>query len=208
LKTPRTGLFITFEGGEGSGKSTHIKKLADFLRRKSYSVILLREPGSTRISEKIRKVLLDKEHKKMDEVTELFLYLASRNQLLVEKIKPALAKGKIVLCDRFHDATWVYQGHAGGVNTGLIDKLRKDFLSNIEPDLTIFLDLPVKLGLKRSQDKNRMEKKGAKFHRQVRTGYRKLAKANTRRFRIIKVAEDINQTQENIRTALIKKLGI
>ena len=155
----KRGLFITFEGPEGSGKSTHSKLLCDFLRRKKIKVLHTREPGGTAIGEKIRKILLDPKNKDMDVVCEMFLYMAARMQILKKVILPALKKGKIVICDRFTDATLAYQGYAGEIDLSMIKKIDSLVTGGMQPDITFLLDINTKLGLQRSgKNKDRMER--------------------------------------------------
>ena len=140
--------FITFEGSEGSGKSTHAKLLVKYLKLKDKRVLFLREPGNTYLSEKIRQILLNKDNQQIRPLTEMLLYMAARVQIVEEVIKPALKKGYIVVCDRFLDSTIVYQGWGLGIDLALIKRLGSAATSDLNPDLTIFLDLPVKKGLK------------------------------------------------------------
>jgi len=197
------GKFITFEGPEGSGKSTHSALLYNYLREKGYAVIHLREPGSTAIGEKIRKILLDRKNRKMDVLVEALLYMASRAQLIKEKIIPALKKGDIVICDRFQDATIVYQGYAAGLDIAFIKNIAKTTTCAITPDLTFLLDIDTKKGLERAgKIKDRMEEKSLSFHRRVRAGYLKLARQNPRRIKIIKVDDKKALTQKQIRNIL------
>lgn len=202
-----TGKFITFEGPEGSGKSTQSKLLCNFLKEKKFKVIHLREPGSTIISEKIRNILLDPKNKKMNSLCELFLYMAARSQLVEEKILPNLKKGKIVICDRFQDATLAYQGYAGRIDLKIIKYLGKLATFGIKPDLTILLDLPVKVGLKRIGARpDRLEKKAFSYHLCVRKGYLDLAKKEPSRIKIISLEEKVNRTQDKIRKIVLKCL--
>lgn len=194
------GIFITFEGPEGSGKTTQSKRLYAFLKNASYNVLHLREPGGASISEAIRKILLAPENENMTPVTETLLYLAARAQLVREKIAPALKKGKIVILDRFHDSTLVYQGYAGGINLNILNKLGKFATGGISPDITFLLDIEPGKGLKRSCSNDRMERKTLAFHRKVRSGYLKLAQKDKRRIYLIKSDKDL----ESI-TAIIKE---
>lgn len=187
------GIFITFEGPEGSGKSTLIKAAARFLRKKGFAVLLLREPGGTAISEAIRQILLDRKNLRMTVEAELFLYLAARAQIVREKIFPAFRAGKVVICDRYHDSTVAYQGFAGGIPIGLIDGLGKMAKSGLEPDLTFLLDVETKTGLKRAGRTDRMEKKSLDFHRRVRKGFLALAKKYPRRIIVLKDEKDIRE---------------
>lgn len=198
-----SGKLIVLDGPDGCGKSTHSKLLANYLRNKGYRVLTIREPGGTLISEKIRRILLDTNNKQMTVPTELFLYMASRAQLVTELIKPALAKGKIVICDRFISSTIVYQGIAGGINTSLIESMGKIATQNIKPDITIILDVNPEDGLKRKKSKpDRMEKKVLAFHEKVRNGFLQLAHQHPRDYRVIKSYGAIAEIQKNIQRAV------
>ncbi len=194
------GKFITFEGSEGSGKSTQSKLLYQYLKRKGFKVVCLREPGGTKISEKIRKILLDSKNDSITPMSEMLLYMAARAQLVSEIIKPALKNGKIVVCDRFLDSTIAYQGYGLGLDIQLIKCIGEFVTSGIKPDLTIFLDLPLKKGLKhRQHSKDRIEKRSLAYHSRVLKGYFKLAALEPKRIRIVKVDKDKNKTQAEIR---------
>jgi len=194
------GKFITFEGSEGSGKSTQSKLLCSYLKKKGYKVMFLREPGATKIGEKIRGILLDVKNKSMLADCETLLYMAARAQLVNEIIIPAIKEGKIVICDRFQDSTLAYQGYGLGINIQAIKCIGDFATSGLKPDLTIFLDLPVVKGLKhRSKTKDRIEERSFKYHLRVRKGYLKLAKENPKRIKIIKVHDHKLKTQEQIR---------
>jgi len=201
------GKFITFEGSEGCGKSTQSKLLYLFLKNKGYKVIYLREPGTTQISEKIRKILLDSQNASMSPGCELLLYMAARTQLVEEIIKPALSKAKIVICDRFLDSTIAYQGYGLGESIKFIKAVGRFATQGIKPDLTIFLSLPFKKGLALcGRSKDRIEKRPLAYHLRVRCGYLKLAHLEPKRIKIVKVADDKNKTQENIRKLILKLL--
>jgi len=196
----RQGLFITFEGPEGSGKSTHSKLLCDFLRKRGYKVLHTREPGGVAISEKIRKILLDPRNKDMDTVCEMLLYMAARAQIVEKKILPALKKGKIVVCDRFIDATLAYQGYAGGLGLKLIRDIGRLVTKDISPDITFLLDIETKKGLLRSgKNKDRMERKSIAYHRKVRKGYLDIARREPKRVKIVRAVGKISDAQEKIR---------
>ena len=198
------GLFITFEGAEGSGKSTQIKLLEDYLKKKGKRVLVLREPGSTKFSEDLRRVLLDKKNGFLSEKTELLLYLAARAQLVKEKIIPALREKKIVLCDRFQDSTLVYQGYGLGLDRKVIELLGRFVSEGARPDLTFLLDIPAQAGLRRAGGaSDRIQERPLAYHQRVRNGYLKLASANPKRIKVIK-AKNIQNTQEEIRK-LIKE---
>ena len=193
------GKFITFEGSEGCGKSTQSAMLFRYLLAKKLKVIYLREPGGVVISEKIRQLLLDPKMK-ISPQAETLLYMASRACVVEEIIKPALRQGKVVVCDRFLDSTIAYQGFGLGVDIKLIKLIGNFATQGISPDLTIFLDLPVKSGLKhRDNCKDRIEQRSIKYHEKVRKGYLKLAYESPERIKIVKVREDKFETQDNIR---------
>jgi len=205
-KNLKKGVLITFEGPEGSGKSTHTRLLCDHLRKQGFSIVHLREPGATKIGEKIRKLLLDPKNKNMNNVCEMLLYQAARAQLVDEKLISALALKKVVLLDRFLDATICYQGYAAGIDINEIKKIGKLATFGVSPDLTILLDIDAKTGLAKSGRGDRMEKKSLSFHRKVRKGYLQLAKANPLRIKMVPVAKEITQTQNAIRKIVEKKL--
>lgn len=202
------GRFITFEGPEGCGKSTQSKLLYRYLKTKGYKIIFLREPGGTRISEKIRKILLDpKNH--ISPVCEMLLYMAARAQVVKEVIGPALLKGKIVICDRFLDSTLAYQGFGLGMDINFIKYAGSFATGGITPDLTIFLDLPFKKGLKhRRFSKDRIEQRSISYHSRVMEGYHKLMRLEPKRIKIIKVEKDKERTQGKIRKLVGKFLKI
>jgi len=200
------GKFITFEGSEGCGKSTQSKLLYQYLKKKGYPVIYLREPGGTRISEKIRRVLLDpKNH--ITPLCETLLYMAARAEVVNEVIKPALLKGKIVICDRFLDSTIAYQGYGLGIDIKAIRFIGKIATAGIRPDLTIFLDLPVRKGLKyRTSGKDRIERRSLAYHERVRKGYLTLARQEPGRIKIVKLDDDMRVTQKKIRKIVLKTI--
>ena len=199
------GLFITFEGCEGSGKSTQSSMLYNYLKRKKLSVIHLREPGGTKIGEHIRKILLDP-RQKLSPICETLLYMGCRDHLIRSVIKPALRRKKIVICDRFLDSTRAYQGYGLGVDMKLIEYIGRFVTNNIEPDLTIFLDVAIKEGLKRAGViKDRIERRPFIYHQRVRKGYLRLARQFPQRIKVIKVDKDKNKTQAKIRE-LVEKL--
>jgi dTMP kinase len=202
------GKLITFEGSEGCGKSTQSRLLYEYLQQKGYDVVYLREPGGTRISEKIRGILLEPKNHMAPEC-EMLLYMAARAQIVCEVIKPALEQGKIVICDRFLDSTLAYQGYGLGIDLDLIKRMGKFVTYSIKPNLTILLDLSVKKGLKnRHTVKDRIERRSIAYHQQVRKGYLALAAQEHRRIKIVKVAEDKYITQERIRKLVSKYIEI
>lgn len=204
----KRGIFITFEGPEGSGKSTHSKLLCSFLRRKHFKVLHTREPGGTAIGEKIRKVLLDPKNRNMDVVCETLLYMAARAQIMKEKILPALKKGIIVICDRFMDATLAYQGYAGGFDVKIIKDIGKVVTKGVSPRLTFLLDIDAKEGLLRSgRIKDRMERKSLLYHKKVREGYLTIAREEPHRVKSLSAVGEIAETQEAIRKIVLKFLS-
>ena len=200
-KNIRRGIFITFEGVEGCGKSTHSRLLCDSLKNRSYNCLLTREPGGTKTGEEIRRILLHSDGIDISDLTELFLFEAARAQIVAELIKPSLAAGKIVVCDRFSDATVCYQGYAGGVDLKAIGSLNKVATGGLKPDLTILLDVDTATGLDRAKAKgvDRMERKCFAYHKRVRAGYLKLAKIYPKRIKVIRVGGSIEDTQAIVR---------
>jgi len=193
------GKFYTFEGSEGCGKSTQSKMLFSYLKSKGLKAIYLREPGGVRVSEMIRGILLNPKNR-ISPAAETLLYMAARAQVVEEIIKPALSAGKIVVCDRFMDSTIAYQGYGLGIAIKLIKSLGNFATQGLAPDLTIFLDLPVKSGLKHRDDcKDRIERRSVNYHEKVRKGYLALARGEPRRIKIVKVQEDKFKTQEKVR---------
>ena len=187
-KILKRGIFITFEGPEGCGKSTHSKLIARYLKHSGYNVLHTREPGGTKLGDRIRDVLLNAKNIKISPLAEVLLFEASRFELIEEVIKPALKKGKIVISDRFNDATIVYQGYAGNVPLKNINQIESISLQRCTPDLTILLDISAKNGLMKIHPgkRDRMESKKISFHNKVRSGYLDLARKNKKRIKVIK----------------------
>jgi dTMP kinase len=201
-------IFISFEGIDFSGKTTQAKKLANYLKEKGHEVVQVREPGGERISEKIRKILLSERNREITHTTELLLYLASRAQLTQRVILPSLREKKVVICDRYSDSTLAYQGYGRGLNKNMIEYLNQVSSSGLFPDLTILLDVPVEISLKRKakEKKNkagdRLEKEKLEFHQRVRDGYRKIAQKNKKRIKIIDGREDKEKTWQKVKSAV------
>ena len=199
------GKFITFEGSEGCGKSTQSRMLYAYIKAKGKRVIYLREPGATKISEKIRDILLDARNQVIVPEAEMLLYMAARAQIVGEIIKPSLKKGTIVICDRFLDSTLAYQGYGLGMDIDLIKRIGRFTTAGITPDLTLFLDLAVRHGLKHRQASlDRIEMRSVSYHLRVRKGYLKLAKQEPKRIKIVKVEQDKFATQDKIRRLVEK----
>jgi dTMP kinase len=198
--------FITFEGVEGCGKTTQLTRLKSYLEKLGNQVVTTREPGGCQISNSIRALVLDPASTNMTPHTELLLYAASRAQHVSEVIRPALDAGKIVLCDRFFDATRVYQGAGRGVDVSLIDTVNLISCNNLEPDLTLLLDFPVEQGLQRARERNqsealdnegRFELESLAFHQKVRNEYLTLSR-ELDRFRIVDALGTIAEVEKRV----------
>lgn len=201
-------MFITFEGIDLCGKSTQIKLLYDYFIKKKKKVILVREPGGTLISEKIRNILLDKENSKMKYLTEFLLFSASRHQLTEEIIRPLLKKGYIVLCDRYYDSSTAYQGYGGKIDLKIINTINKIATDNLVPDLSFLIDINFEENLKRrkisGKSHDRIEQKEKNYYRKVISGYRALAKNNPKRFRTLNGKKSIESLHKEI-TNIVNK---
>jgi len=201
------GYFVTFEGAEGAGKSTQIRNAVAFLKKKGYSVVMLREPGGTSISEAIRNILLDKNNKEMSYVTELLLYLAARAQLVHEKILPALKEGKVVICDRFEDSTRAYQGYGRNLSLEAIEEANKLVRGTLKPDLTFVLDVDIARGLKRGGRHDRIEREALSFHERVRRGFLELAKKEPKRMVVLDTSKPIEWVSKKVRERFERVFG-
>lgn len=201
------GLFITFEGGEGSGKTTQLKALLTHLRSTGRDAVETRDPGGTPIGKQIRALLLDRENTRMAPATELLLYEASRAQLVHEVIRPALTTGRIVLCDRFTDSTVAYQGYGRGLDLDLIARLNALATDGLRPDLTFLLDLDPAVGLLRAtqrvagrqEPQDRIEEEVLAFHQRVRFGYRAMAAAEPDRVIVLDASLGMAEIEGRIR---------
>jgi len=202
--TKSKGLFITFEGGEGVGKTTQINLLKSYLLNINYKVVCSREPGGTVEGEQVRKLLVSGSSKTWDPISEALMFNASRRQHINKIIFPSLDKGYIVLCDRFIDSTIVYQGYAGSIEQSILKDLHKKFCYNLYPDLTFFLDLEASLGLKRTRkrsdykEENRFENFGLDYHNKISKGFNNLANNNKERIITIDASQSIEQISKNI----------
>ena len=208
-----SGLFITFEGVEGSGKSTQIQRLEDRIKSKIVNVDLLvtREPGGTDSAESIRQLLVTGRADKWRAATEAMLMSASRHEHVEHVIRPAIESGAIVVCDRFYDSTRVYQGIVGGVPEPDIEALNRLACGNLVPDLTILLDMDVDEGLRRADGREtaetRFESKGVEFHRKVRSGFLELAARHSGRFVVIDAGREIDLVTSDIEAAVLPRLS-
>lgn len=196
-------MFISLEGPEGSGKSSQLPLLAEYIESLGYSVVRTREPGGTKIGDQIREVLVRMDNENLHPRSEILLFLAARAQLVEELIKPSLAEGKVILCDRFGDSTLAYQGYGHGLD---LDKLRTmlQFATNgLKPDLTILLDVDILTGLKRKKAKeewNRLDAYETSFHERVRKGYHQLAQEEPERWWIVDASQPADLVQDQLRT--------
>lgn len=197
-------MFVTFEGPEGGGKTTQIRLLAEWLREQGCDVITTREPGGTRIGNAIREVLLDPEHVEMRSEAEILLFSAARAQLVGEVIRPQLERGGIVLCDRFADSTFAYQGYGRQLDLDTLRSITAFATGGLTPDLTVCLDVPTIEGLRRKQggelaEWNRMERQEREFHERVRAGYLALADAASERWLVVDARQSVEQVQAEVR---------
>ncbi len=209
--------FITFEGIEGSGKTTQMRLLYEHLRERDVPVVVTREPGGTVIGERIRAILLDPTTKGLIPRAELFLYGAARLQHIEEVIQPAIDAGKTVLCDRFMDATVAYQGYGRGIPLTEVKVMSSLVTVDLKPDLTILLDLPVETGLRRARERNeadaasatsRFEQEDLEFHQRVREGYLAVAAADRGRVRIVPADQPIEKVARQVQSIAGKSLGL
>jgi dTMP kinase len=200
------GLFITFEGIDGCGKSTQLNLTARFLTSDGYDVLKLREPGSTAVSERIRRILLDK-RLDMSDTTELLLYEAARAELVVNEIEPALRKGAIVLCDRFYDSTTAYQGFGRGLDINMIKRLHRIAVGDVQPNMTLVFDIDLKTGLTRvSRKPDRLESQSKQFFSRVRKGFLEIARTEPRRVKVINARRSIEVIFDDVRKHVTRRL--
>ncbi|PAE27306.1 dTMP kinase [Paenibacillus sp. 7884-2] len=195
--------FITFEGGEGAGKTTILQAIASRLTDLGYDVITTREPGGINISEKIRDIIHDPDHTEMEERTEALLYAAARRQHLVEKVLPALEQGKVVLCDRFIDSSLAYQGYARGLGIDEVFSINQFVIGDCMPDLTLFFDITPKKGLERiaankDRERNRLDLENLKFHEMVYEGYQILKDKFPNRIQTIDADQSIDIVEQAV----------
>jgi dTMP kinase len=212
------GIFITLEGVEGSGKTTAVAAVTEFFAKMGKDVVKTREPGGGKIASAIRAILLDPDNENLKPMAELFLYLADRAQHVQEMIRPALENGKVVICDRYADATVAYQGHARGLGVETVEILNRHATSGLEPHLTLLFDLPVEVGLARAKRRvegleegapteDRFEREEVAFHERVRQGYLALAKKHPSRFAVLDATLDPAQVAAAATKALTARFG-
>lgn len=204
----KRGFFITVEGTDGSGKSTQISLMKEYLGKLGYDVVLTREPGGTNIGEKIRALVLDADNAEMGIITEMLLYASARAQLVEQVIKPAIDNGRIVICDRFVDSSYVYQGFGRGIDLQIVDSVNHAALNGLMPDLTLFFDLNPEIALSRrvaATGADRIEKERMDFHLRVYSGYKKLAGLYPERIKSIDSGRGIDEIAQEVR-GLIKGL--
>lgn len=205
-------MFITFEGLDFSGKSTQAKLLHEWLKSKKIRSVLLREPGGTKISEKIRAILLDKEHLEMIPLTEFLLFSASRAQLVNEIIKPNIKKGVVVICDRYYDSSSAYQGYGGKVDSKKISSVNDFATGGLIPDITFLIDISpanaFKRAVNRENAKDRMENKNTAFYNKVYKGFKSIAKQNKKRFVVIDGTKSVEEINATITKLVSKKIKL
>jgi len=199
------GKFITVEGTDGAGKSTQMDMLIKYLEEKGIEVVVTREPGGTKISERLREIILDAENKEMTDVTEAMLYAASRAQHVEEKIIPALEEGKFVICDRFVDSSVVYQGYARGLDMEMIESINKYAVCGLVPDITLFFDITPEAGIARKKNMHRLdriEQEKMDFHYKVYNGYKALCEKYPERIKRINAENDIETVHKDVLEAV------
>lgn len=203
-------MFITLEGPEGSGKSSQIGPLAEFLTEQGYSVVTTREPGGTLIGDQIRQVLHDVANTAMSSTAELLLYAASRAQLVHERVRPALAAGQVVVCDRYADSTLAYQGYGRNLNLADLQTITQIATGGLKPDLTLLLDIDVERGLARrregGEEMNRLDLELVSFHQRVRDGYHRLVLEDPERWAIVDADRPVTAVQTELRAIVLARL--
>ncbi len=205
MKALDKGLFITLEGGEGAGKSTQNKRIVEWLTNRGLQVVEAREPGGTKVSEQIRKVLLDTRNAGLNATAELLLMFAARSQLVEEVILPALAKRQVVVCDRFADASYAYQGGGRELGPEAVATVEQLVLGALQPDLTLLFDVPVNVGMTRVAGRgeaDRFELESVRFFERVRNAYLARAKAHPERFRVIDASLNEQQVWMQVKAVL------
>ena len=203
------GMFISLEGVEGCGKSTQAELLVEHVAGLGYSVIATHEPGGTPIAEQVREILLEPRNSDMTDITELLLYLASRAQHVTQLIRPALAEGKVVICQRFSDATFAYQGYARGLDLNLLKQMNEIATGGLKPHLTLLLDIEAERGLSRKQQEgwDRLESENVSFHNKVREAYLTIARQSPERVQVIDADRSVQSVHISIRECVDRRLA-
>lgn len=205
-------MFITLEGPEGSGKSCQIPPLADFLRQKGFEVLTTREPGGTAIGDQVRQVIMSMKNTEMSPRTEILLFCSARAQLVEQVIRPALARGVVVVSDRYADSTLAYQGYGHHMDLSILRQILDFATGGLKPDLTLLLDVDVEEGLRRRRcsggEWNRMDAYEVEFHKRVRNGYHELAAADPRRWKLVDANANREMVQSSIRQVVEQNLEI
>ncbi len=211
MKTVKKGFFISLEGGEGAGKSTQHRRIVEWLSEHGKTVVEAREPGGTVVSEQVRQVLLDTRNAGLNATAELLLMFAARSQLVQEVILPALADGKVIVCDRFSDASYAYQGGGRQLGAETVAIVEQLVLKDLQPDLTLLFDVPVELGMTRVAGRgaaDRFEVESIRFFERVRNAYLERAAAHSQRFRVIDASRDEAQVWQQVERVLKTGLGL
>lgn len=205
-------MFITLEGPEGSGKSCQIPPLADFLHQKGYEVLTTREPGGTAIGDQVRQVIMSMKNTEMSPRTEILLFCSARAQLVEQVIRPALARGVVVISDRYADSTLAYQGYGHRMDLAILRQILDFATGGLKPDLTLLLDVDVEEGLRRRRcsggEWNRLDAYEVEFHKRVRNGYHELAKAEPRRWKMVDANANREMVQSSIRQVVEQNLAL
>ncbi len=202
------GFFITFEGPEGSGKSSQARRLVRALRRAGCRVVMVNDPGSTVLGRQLRTVLLHESHNALSSLAEALLFIAGRVALVEEQIRPALRKRRVVGCDRFHDSTMAYQGFGGRLDIRWLDQIGRRAIGGLVPDLTVLLDVPTAVGFARLRHrKDRMERKARMFHERVRRGFHRIALKEPRRIVVIDATQATDVVHRQILARVVKRLA-
>ena len=207
----KKGFFISLEGGEGAGKSTQNKRIVEWLSGQGKVVVETREPGGTVVSEQIRQVLLDTRNAGLNPTAELLMMFAARSQLVQEAILPALEEGKVIVCDRFADASYAYQGGGRQLGTEIVAQVERIVLKDLQPDLTLLFDIPVELGMTRVAGRgeaDRFEVESIRFFERVRKAYLDRAEANPHRFRVIDASQEEEQVWQRVKRILEEAPGL
>lgn len=205
------GWFVTFEGPDGSGKTTQLRLMAPWLVEQGIPVVITREPGGTPVGEQVREILHDCAHTEMTSEAEILLYSASRAQHVGEIIRPAIAAGKVVLCDRFFDSTYAYQGYGRGLSLDALRQITAFATQGLVPDLTLYLDVPPEIGIERREASgealNRLDREALAFHRRVRAGYLTLIEAEPGRWRYVDATGAPDEIQKTLREIVMATIS-